>query len=369
MHCPNRAIPNHTGRCAPRWAAVGWLIVVCMSSLVYGDSPFYCTPEENRQRLESMPPAEKEKLLRQKERFESLSAEEQQRLKEIHEALAAAPDGERLYGVLRRYCDWLKTLASAERAELAAMPPDERIARIRELMKIQEEKRVRKLANLSYDEGQAVLAWLDDMITPYEDELIKHLRPEHQQFLRQESDNPETRRKRIVFFLFRSRQGDKLREIVKPTDDDLERLLAGLSEPTRAAFRSLKDPEQQEELVRKWIFVSVVNPAYIPVDDNEINEFFTKLPRGVQAELERLPREEMRQELRRMYFAAKVGRGEWSLGDGGRPPMNRPGFSSGPPFRGDRGGMRGDRFGPDSRPRKESDRNSEERPVGPPSAR
>ncbi len=340
-------------RCHNKPGLIALCLLLAAPPFVAGDEPWRRTPEQNRQRLEAMEPAEKEKLLRQKERFEQLPEAEQQHLRDIHAALTDAPDGGHLHGVLQRYCEWLKSLASAERAELAAMPAEQRIARIRELMKAQEEKRVRSLANLSYDEGQAVLTWLDAMIAPHEDELLKFLRPELQRYVQDKSDTPRERRKRIVFFLFRFRQSDKLKEVLQPTPEDLERLLAGLSEETRTAYRQLKDPTQQQNLMRKWIFVAVVNPAYLPVDDSEVYKFFTQLSRDTQAKLERLPREEMRQELRRMYFASKVGRGEWIFGESGRPTMTRSPFSGGPSFGNDQGGNRSERFGRPRGPREE----------------
>jgi hypothetical protein len=334
-----------------RLAAVVLLVVLCLAAPAAAEEPWTATPEQRRERLQNMTAEQKEKLQQQRERFESLSPAEQQQLRDLHRDLSQAPDGAHLFGVLKRYCEWLKSLNTAQRAELESLPEAQRVARIVEILKEQETQRLRNLANLPYSDGQAVLDWLDGMVQPHEDELMSHLSERTQRYLRERIDDPRERRKRMVSWLFHERKGDRLRESVEPTGEDLDRLLAKLSAPTREAFAKLNDPEKQQETVRRWIWGAVFNPAYIAVSDKELNDYFARLPESKQAELERLPREEMHQELRKLYLASRFNRGEWGFGPGG-PPLGRP------PFRGNRDGG-ADRF---NRPR--SDEGQFAKPPG-----
>jgi hypothetical protein len=299
---------------------------VGLSAYAAAEDIFQSTPQQRLDRLKSMDAAEKEKLLRQKDRFDQLSPEEQQRLRDFHESLTLAPDGEQLFGVLHRYCEWLKTLTSAERAELTSLAPDSRVARIRELMKEQEKQRVRRLANLSYEEGQTVLAWLDQLIEPREAELMAAISVPAQEYLRRK-DDPRDRRRILMGTLFREGKGDTLREAIQPTRTQLDNLLTGLTDQTRLAFQKLNDQEQQEDLLRKWVWGVVVSPFYIPINEAELHKVYANLPQETQTQLERLPREEMQQELRRMYFLSRFGRPDGKWGDG-RPRLGAP------PFRG-----------------------------------
>ena len=59
-------------------------------------------PVAARQQIEQLSEAEKGQLLRRSERFTALSPAEQQRIRQLHEQLEHAPDGERLRRVLGR---------------------------------------------------------------------------------------------------------------------------------------------------------------------------------------------------------------------------------------------------------------------------
>ena len=83
-----------------------------------------------RQRVEGMGLDEKEQLLRAEDRFVRLNPEEQQGLRRLDEQLQADPNAQQLRAIMRRYDEWLKSLSSFSRAELAEMKPVERVTRI-----------------------------------------------------------------------------------------------------------------------------------------------------------------------------------------------------------------------------------------------
>ena len=77
-----------------------------------------------------MSDAERTALLQKKRRFDDLSAEEQTRLRQIHEECRPTAPQE-LQQVLERYYDWLRTLTPLERAEVLSLPADKRLKRSR----------------------------------------------------------------------------------------------------------------------------------------------------------------------------------------------------------------------------------------------
>ena len=76
---------------------------------------------QRRHRIESMSLGEKERLLQLRERFDALDQDQQQRLRRLYSSLQADADAPQLRQVMRRYGEWLKTLSSYARTELAEL--------------------------------------------------------------------------------------------------------------------------------------------------------------------------------------------------------------------------------------------------------
>jgi len=87
--------------------------------------------------IETLPVEEKYELHRAHERFESMTEEEQSALHDLYIAIESSPDADALLDVMLRYHDWLSSLTkrgmSGERSQLARLPIDDRIEKIREL--------------------------------------------------------------------------------------------------------------------------------------------------------------------------------------------------------------------------------------------
>jgi hypothetical protein len=283
-----------------------------------GQESAWLDNHQRRERLEKMTAAEKEQLLRQKERFEQLSPEERQQLRDTCQTLAKAPDGRRLFGVLERYCQWLKTLTPVERAEVLALPPEARVAKIRTLMQEQEEQRLRSLANLSYQEAKAVREWFGEVVKPHEEKLWSLLQPDAQRDIESKADDPDVRRRMMVWWLFHQDQGDTLRALIP---QDVDPLLAHLTEERRQEFNKLRDPAQRRQLLERWLTGAVVfgrgfGRGSFRVSEKDLQEFFVnELSREEQTRLEMMPRDAMQRELRGLYFAHRYGRGR----EGGPP--------------------------------------------------
>lgn len=116
---------------------------------------------ERRNRIAAMTAAEKEQLARRYERFLALSAAEQDRLRALHQALEEDPTAEELRAVMLRYHRWLTRLPTAQRAELLAMDPEERLEKIRQLRAAE---RARQRGRLTAEDRQVVMRWLEQLV-------------------------------------------------------------------------------------------------------------------------------------------------------------------------------------------------------------
>ena len=75
-----------------------------------------------------MTPDQKQELRRKKFRFDELSAEEQQHLRELHHSIVTDPNAEELVDTVTRYNRWLANLDASERSDLLDIKePEKRI--------------------------------------------------------------------------------------------------------------------------------------------------------------------------------------------------------------------------------------------------
>ncbi|NQT36529.1 MAG: hypothetical protein HQ581_03515 [Planctomycetes bacterium] len=94
---------------------------------------------QRRERIEAMGPESRAELARRWERFGRLPAEEQARLRSIHEQIAGDAHADQLRQVVNHYGHWVGTLPAYVRGELSQGDPAERIPRIRQLLRLRED--------------------------------------------------------------------------------------------------------------------------------------------------------------------------------------------------------------------------------------
>jgi hypothetical protein len=300
------------------------------------------SPADCRERLEQMSPLEKETLRQKKQRFDSLTPEEQQRLRSLHAQLTSHADGEQLAQVAARYAQWLRTLSPGQRAELLALDPEKRLERIRRFKEEQQAERMGELfrAQLKPEDIREIHAWLGRYAKTHEPELMALVGSETQQHLRRIPDGFPRQ-----FALFRALQRRPRGEpLPQPTAEELEDLSGRLSAEARQLFDSVAEEGQKLTLVLQWIRAAAMTRFMPPpVPSEELERFFAEELDSQQREfLEQKPREEFQQELRRMYWMRNFRGREgdfrsWPFHRGdGRPPHHRNGDG---PSRG--GGARG----------------------------
>ena len=261
-----------------------------------------------------------EEIRRKRERFKRLKSDEQERLRKLHQDLVDDPQGERLYQVLVRYQQWLKTLSSSQRAELAELSTADRLERIRRFRQVQEQRRFVELSDESRfnaDDASVVIQWLGTYLENHADELIRQVPSSRfRGFLAGQSD-PHRRRRMLGHAVVRF--GDQM-DLPEPSPQEFEQLAQNLSRNLATELRGVKDSATKSELVRGWLHARMLSAAVLPdVSQEELIAFYTdELPSEERERLERLPADEMRMEIKRIYYRTKY-RQHWGSGRSRRP--------------------------------------------------
>ena len=289
---------------------------------------------ERSAEVSSLPAEEKAELLRKKERFDELPEAKRQRIRDLHEQISSSPDAEELQAIMGRYCDWLKNLQSLERDQLLELPADQRIERIKQIVRRQENTRFQEYAEnyLPQEDRDAVRKWLEEFVLVNEDEIIKHVHWDLRRKVK-DADDRQVRSRLLMVGLFWRPPSSPM---PYPKKAEVESLVASLSEATRKELEKAKPSEDRTlrgyEIVRAALG-SVASP---PPTQEELKKFMAGLPADQKARLEAMDADEMKRELPRMYRFAKYRqgsgggfRGDGPRGDGPRGP--RPGGPPGPP--------------------------------------
>ena len=221
---------------------------------------------ERSERVESMPPNEKQQLQRRLDRFEGLDPAEQNRLRQLNEDLEQAPDAPRLREVMQRYYEWLKTLTPYQRIELNQLPAEKRIERIKSLMQFQAlrpptpqetrraevikkvlEQQAKKLRGELQEQDVGVLFdWLAEVSERRAPRFLERLpEPMNKNFEQQLETVKDPQRRRLLFtWLWMQWQATHPDQLPPLSDKDLAALRSRLSPAAREKLASKPAPEQ-----------------------------------------------------------------------------------------------------------------------------
>jgi len=295
--------------------------------------------EVRRQRVQTMDLSAKEELLRQLESFRSMTPDQQERLRRLHDRLEQDPQAEELRLVMHRYYQWLKTLKPYQRAELAELAPQDRVERIKKLVQEQARREAKRVAGtdparlerlkrllqdqvpkgakrLGADDVEGLVRWMEQHVLAKQSELIGELPPARRQELQAilaKTADPARRRELLAVAWF---QG-QVRNLDKPlamTPSELDELRSRLSPGTRERLQGLSEAEQRR-MVTTWVRLLLLHhasgqhrvKASADVSDDELAEFLEhKINPELRDRLLSLPPEEMRRELWTAYLRSKL---------------------------------------------------------------
>jgi len=288
---------------------------------------------ERQTRIASLDESARQELARKFERFQALAPEEQDRLRALQAEITADPDSKRLMQVLERYHEWLKTISTAQRAQLAELTPHDRVEAIEDIRRTQRDAQL--LEPLTRDDMRAVRRWIDELVQQHRKELEANIPERYRDWYQRQTD-PSTKQMALVFRLFGRSRGGQDESNSKVTQEDIDRLTAKFSQSAKAELAKDTSPEAQRRLVRGWVFASLRRSSAWQrerrgnalVGEELLRFLQSEVPPAERERLLKLPREEMLQQLRRMYFER-----------GGGPPRGSYDERPGPPgeFRSRRG--------------------------------
>ncbi|MBN2474500.1 MAG: hypothetical protein JXB62_07820 [Pirellulales bacterium] len=312
----------------------------------------------NRRQIESMTPAEKERLRQRLEWFAKLDPAEQERLRELHRQLESDPNAEQLHRVMRGYCQWLKELPPYRRAELLDLDP---AARVRRIKQMRDEEARNEGDRPKREDMEGVFRWMEQYVKQHADEILQEVPEPVRKQIAEES--APGRQKWAMWMMWQRWLMPPPDKPLLPSDEDLAELRSKLSEETRLRLES-KSPEEQRQTITGWIRYATrqrfsprrFRDGPLPPDfQKRLQDFFeNELEDQDREQLLSLPGDEMQRRLQQMYWM-RMRPFEPPRGPHGSPSHGR--RPDGPPDgRRDRGGPpERDRSGPrppedDSRP-------------------
>jgi hypothetical protein len=297
---------------------------------------------------------EKEALQKKKNHFDQLKPDERQRMRNLHASIEREPNAGELEGTATLYARWLGNLDPVERSTLLDIKdPQQRIARIKEIMKHQEERRFQQYAFLLPDDDlKAIHKWLGDWMLAHYDDFRDRLPRDVRQRIDEAPDQESRLRAMIDGWL----RGLRFGRLPLPSAADYKELLSRFSSETQKRIEAqvardvAAEPEDQrtqkrQEEVTQQRLENLVRTAlfsrFFPVVSQEdLLKFYASMKPDDERRqrLDGKEGEELRRELQRMYNWERIT----ARGSGGR------GF--GPPGWGPPGGGREGRGGrPDGR--------------------
>ena len=285
-------------------------------------------PSDRDEWLQGLTPDEKVTLGAKSSRFFALSAEERQRMRELHQRIESATDATRLQETMFLYQRWLSKQPPSQQFELRELPPDQRVLKVAQL---REQDRAAAALRLSNEELR-ILA-----------ESARRLMANHRERI---GDSVANLTDREWARWEKASWNGKLHLLMQrhpggpPAEDFMQELygviVESLPDDARQQFLALSRQDQFDR-IRSWMRQATLQGSARVTDeqtDEQLEEFFAEneeLDAQQREQLLAMPRDEMLQELRRLYRGGQPDP-QWR-GRGRQGPRGR--YGPGPPGRGE----------------------------------
>jgi hypothetical protein len=241
---------------APPGPSAGWRQTSSTSSATNFQSPIPAALDGRRAWVEELNPADKLELRDEYEKFSAMSVKQQQALRQFDLQLSNDADHDQLRRIMVHYYDWLKTLTTADRANLLdeTNPPDQ-IKLIKQLRQGQLGQAFTWLEpglNLLRDrDSAAVLQWMHDFAENHEADLTS----EASEKQKSEGQPPEDRRRRrpLAMLAWQQWWGPNATGTPPVTSTDIHALHALLSPERQKQLDAEPGLNEQVQLVRQWV--------------------------------------------------------------------------------------------------------------------
>ena len=256
-------------------------------------------------RLEAMDADQRSSLRRKREKFEKMTPQQQASLRQFHDQFTSHEKTKELRETLSDYFDWLGTLPSRERAELADMPADDRLSEIaRTLIRRASQEFGRSgITQLPPEDARAVFDWHEAVVKRnakkirrlFSELVRKRYREKGAEIkngpLRKLTSRPLNQ---LVGVLIRVDR-DSVKEMLY---SDFDQLFPELSLDAREILDS-KTTNGKQELLLKW--TEAANQTRSKVTIVQLQKFFEQLSTEQRDELDEMSFEDWEQTLTRLY--------------------------------------------------------------------
>ena len=279
--------------------------------------------QQRQEYLEGLTVDHKAKLQAKRERFNQLAPEEQQRLRELHQAIVQHKHRDQLETVLENYTNWLATLTPNERYEVQSLAqPAEKLAEINKLRSRQEDLRLARVGLTKVD-AQTTWDWFDRMLKVHRDDVIAGTRDG-----KRGGDQQPINQFLAGFVCSNPRGMSALQSAL--TRDDKDQLLQRLSATAVDKYASTPSPDQQK-LIADWIHESA-RSQFQQVSEEQIKRRLSRLPEEERERYLAMPRHKIFEELRRReQMRSPRGPRNWRSNGGGPRSGGFPGSRNGDP--------------------------------------
>jgi hypothetical protein len=275
--------------------------------------PENAPPGELMRWIETLPSDKKAELARKKASFDESSEVERQKLRHLHEKIREDEHPEELVQLMHDYYAWWLNLSSFERNELSAIAsPQERIARIEQL------KKQNPLQFLTDQDKKVLEDWSKALFFErLRDRFEKNLSAEKRKEWAKKSVDEKRRELQQAFH-------PQMMRGQPPSKEQFDELQSQLSDGSRNILKG-QQPRKQWEIVQSWLFAIVRQGMRGPnsqANENDIADFFEKLPPDQLQKLLNNSPEEMMRDLQFMMKPGFFNRqpGPFPGGPPGPPP-------------------------------------------------
>lgn len=286
------------------------VLMLAMISLpsILSQQPLPKTVEE----LQQLPPKQRNELQQKKVRFNQLSEEKKSGYREFNAKLNAAPNQQRLRKVMIAYNKWLLDLDDGLRERILAMPLEQRLQEVVQLVSQEQEQRFKELldTNLKHDDlvqvGRWYNGWLDRQ-TENLAELGKSIEDKVAQGIIKQTTDTRQRGTIILLSLLREQGDMKWHDWFEDWQSDVTNLMGTLSETSQLFYASAESDQQRLQLLLRWGYYSFVAQSMQGVSDDELLEFYkNEMSREDREVLDRQQPASMIPMLRRFYFQYRM---------------------------------------------------------------
>ncbi len=287
--------------------------------------------------IDRMEPTEKTRLHNAQEYFMGLNADEQSKLRDLHQQLVGNPNASDLIVALEQYYEWYKQLDPREHVELRIRSGDDRISYIRTLLT---RSQATIKPSFTRRDLEVVLEWLRRTAVRNQAELLRGANQKQQKEI-QQLIGPEKQRFLTTLLWKQWRNNDILQD---PTFDE-QRYLAIKDQLSQAARKQLNMQSSVDEEVRILLGVArglamIGSPqkgkgkmpspsARRQPSREQLKDYFKRLPAQKRNQMKQLPREEYYRELLRGYYREKMEFRDLQSKPNRKPNQGPPGKTNG----------------------------------------